>query len=144
MGKAPTPKHTIDRIDNNGNYCKENCRWVSNKIQCNNKRNNKLVTYDGKTQTLSQWAEELGWDKQVLRRRLLSGKWSLDEAFTTPPSKSNKKNINTNPRTIYIEYNNETHSITEWAKIFNINRKTLSSRINDGWHIDEKLFQAPK
>lgn len=50
---------TLDRIDTNGNYCPENCRWVNMKVQQNNKRNNVYITYLGKTQTMKQWSEEL-------------------------------------------------------------------------------------
>jgi len=51
---------TIDRIDNNGNYCPENCRWVSFKEQANNRRNNICKEYKGKYKTLSEWASFLG------------------------------------------------------------------------------------
>lgn len=50
---------TIDRINVNGNYDSTNCRWVTPKQQANNKKNNVMLTYDGKTQTMSQWSEEL-------------------------------------------------------------------------------------
>lgn len=45
MGRKPTPQHSIDRIDNNGDYCKENCRWVTQIEQCNNQRNNVIVKH---------------------------------------------------------------------------------------------------
>lgn len=48
---------TIDRINNNGNYCPENCRWVNNKTQARNTRNNHNITINGKTKTLSEWVE---------------------------------------------------------------------------------------
>lgn len=49
---------TIDRIDVNGNYCPENCRWVDMKVQANNKRNSRYITYKGQTKTLSEWMKE--------------------------------------------------------------------------------------
>jgi len=61
---------SLDRIDSNGNYCKENCRWVTMKQQLNNQRRNRLVTKDGVTKTLSQWAESLGIRQDTLSRRL--------------------------------------------------------------------------
>ena len=52
-------KYEIDRIDTYGNYCPENCRWITSKEQMNNQTTNKRITYNGKTQTLAQWCEEL-------------------------------------------------------------------------------------
>lgn len=75
---------TIDRIDVNGNYCPENCRWVSRKVQGNNKRNNHNITYKGKTQTLSQWCEELDLSYGTIWCRLYTLGWTIEKAFETP------------------------------------------------------------
>ena len=81
---GPRPKgYEIDRIDNDGDYCKENCRWASRTEQNRNTRRNRLVTYKGKTQCLSVWEEELGMNRGTLQQRLDSGK-SVEEAITTP------------------------------------------------------------
>lgn len=75
---------TIDRIDNNGNYEPNNCRWVDMATQCRNKSSNHFLTYNGKTQTLKDWAGEIGIYRQTLERRLKRG-WSVEKALTTPP-----------------------------------------------------------
>lgn len=73
---------TIDRIDNDKGYSPDNCRWVNASEQNLNKRNNHSVTYQGKTQTITQWAEELGIAPNILIQRFWRG-WSAEKAFTT-------------------------------------------------------------
>ena len=75
---------TIDRINNDGNYCPTNCRWVTIAEQNNNQRTNRLITYNGKTQNLKQWSEELHINYGTLLSRLDESKWSIEKAFTTP------------------------------------------------------------
>ena len=73
---------TLDRIDTDKDYCPENCRWTTYKEQANNKRNNRFVEYDGRRQTIAQWAEEIGMDYNALLYRLT--RFSIEKAFTMP------------------------------------------------------------
>lgn len=75
---------SIDRIDVNGNYCPENCRWVSRKVQNNNSRHNHYIEYNGEKHTIAEWAEILGIKYKVLLARIVVYHWTIDRAFTQP------------------------------------------------------------
>lgn len=72
---------TIDRIDVNGNYEPSNCRWVTREVQAKNKRTNLYLTFDGRTQTVGDWAKEIGISSPAIRYRLKAG-WSVEDALT--------------------------------------------------------------
>lgn len=74
---------SIDRIDVNGGYCPENCRWADAVTQANNTRSNRMLTLNGKTQTLAEWCRELNLDYRVMEHRAWRG-WSDEEVLTTP------------------------------------------------------------
>ena len=82
MGERPSPKHSLDRINNTGHYEPSNCRWATLKEQARNKRNSHLVTHDGKTLCISEWAEITGLSPSVIFHRLK--KWTAEKSLTTP------------------------------------------------------------
>ena len=88
---APRGVCTLERKDNNGNYSPENCKWATNREQQNNKRNNRLLTYNGETKTAAQWAEEIGINLNTIHSRMWLG-WS-DERILTEPLHEEKRRV---------------------------------------------------
>lgn len=75
---------TIDRIDNDKNYCPSNCIWSDQKYQQNHKRNNRYITYNNQKHTLSEWAQITGLSTSVIDSRLNKLEWSEQKTLTTP------------------------------------------------------------
>lgn len=90
MGEPPRRSMQIERIDTNGQYSKENCRWATIIEQANNKRNNRFLIHDGITLSLTQWARRLRMHEETLRSRLRRG-LSVEDALTTPVNRRGRR-----------------------------------------------------
>jgi len=80
MGQRPTGK-TLDRIDTDGNYCLENCRWATAKEQANNTSAARQLEYKGETDTLANWAAKLQINPRTIKARLRKG-WTVEKALS--------------------------------------------------------------
>lgn len=144
MGTRPAG-HTIDRKDNEGNYscghCDEclknhwtaNCRWVTQKEQCRNKRNNIRLTFQGRTQTAAEWSEETGIQARLICQRVQKLGWTDEKALTTPPEKHERRLEK------HYTFQGRSQTAAAWAREYGINENTLRMRIVDGWPFEEAL-----
>ena len=89
MGKKPLSALTLERRNNDGDYCPENCYWANQKVQARNKTTSRIIKYNGESRILEEWGEITGFGKKVIWQRLNLG-WSVEDALTKPIRGFNK------------------------------------------------------
>jgi hypothetical protein len=90
LGERPGEDYSLDRIDVNGDYQPDNCRWVKMSVQANNRRDNHHLVHDGQSLTIQQWANKIGIKSNTLLYRIKRG-WSIDRALTTATEVNSEK-----------------------------------------------------
>ena len=127
MGEPKFSNATLERCDNNGNYTPENCCWATSKQQARNKRNNLVLTLNGRSQCATAWADELGMRSDMIHNRKQYG-WSDERALTDP-----KHQFAT------LEFQGEWKTILQWAVKFKMQNSTLYRRLLKGWSLSKAL-----
>ena len=120
VGEAPT-NMTLDRIDNDKGYEPGNVRWDKRKEQVNNRYTNVVIEWGGKTMTLKQWADHLGWKYGLIASRWKAGKRGAD-LFAEPKWERNR----------VVTYNGETKTLRKWAEDTGVPYETLHWRDKHG------------
>jgi hypothetical protein len=119
---------SLDRIDVNKNYSKDNCRWVDNLVQSNNTTRNRLVTYEGQTLTLAELCREYDLDYDLVKNRLRNG-LPIEEAVKPPKQKEK------------LTYDERTMTVAEWAEEKGMTYFQLKKRLMRGWTVEKALNQ---
>ena len=134
---SPRPPGTqLDRIDVNGNYEKNNYRWVTAKQNSNNRRNNIKISYQGETKTLSEWADFYKLNYNTLFIRIVKNNWEIEKAFNTPNERS---------KAILINCFGKEKTIQEWANEIGVKFNVLYNRIFIlNWNIEKALTKKGK
>jgi hypothetical protein len=128
MGAKPEKGYTLERVDNNGPYSKDNCIWATYTEQGRNKRNNVILTYNGVSQCISAWAEMLHIPSGLIQRRIQTG-WSVERTLITPAIDNARM----------LTHDGLTMSARAWARTIGMKPSALCNRLDLGWSVHDAI-----
>jgi hypothetical protein len=150
MGTRPDGL-TIDRYPNKeGDYEASNCRWATQPEQVDNRSNTKLITHNGETLSLKEWAKKIGMSREALYARLYVNKWTVEEALTAPANQKRKTRTEgevltrTSKVVQTLTAFGRTQTIGEWAKETGLPPTTINMRMRCGTWTPEDIVTVPK
>ena len=132
MGPKPSPKHTLERKNNDLGYSPENCTWDTTTAQLNNQRRTRKITFNGRTMGLNAWAKEIGMRWSSLDKRLKT--MPLARALN-PDRVSNHERKNVRMLTA----NGQTKPLTVWARELGVSHTSLIERLDRGWTVERAV-----
>ncbi len=131
VGLRPSPKHSVERSDNDRGYEPGNVEWATMLVQQNNRSNNRRWTHDGESRTLSEWSRLTGIPIGTLANRCYAKGMSLSEAISAPTRKTRRYRFRGRERTL-----------SEWSVVVEIPLATLKWRTRKGWPIARVLTEV--
>lgn len=138
MGPKPTPEHSLERENNNGNYEPSNCYWATRSEQSRNRRSNIQITIDGKTQCLQDWCNEYGINRKTVLSRIESQRWDIERAIKEPPNTT----IRHNSKMLCL--NGVTKSLPQWSRLTGMSQNVIKARLFRGWSVEKSLTEPVK
>jgi len=124
-------ENSLDRIDTDGDYCPENCRWIPMSEQQGNRRETIHLLFKGDNHTIKEWAKITGLDAQTIYLRIVRWHWSVEQALTEPARK-------TNPAREYCLHDGTVVPLTQIAELSGVQIDTAWYRLNRlGWSVEE-------
>jgi hypothetical protein len=129
MGKRPEGM-SLDRVDNNGDYDKENCRWATAKMQCRNTRRNRIVNVGGQQMSLQEASEIFGVKRETIAKRLNSG---LTDAASVKAGKRQKRLPVVRKGSTLYTWQDRVGTLAYWCRELGIPYGRTKARIRKGW-----------
>lgn len=129
---------TLERVDVNGNYEPDNCKWITGKEQYYNKTTNRYIEHNGEKKTVAQWAKEIGISRQGLRYRLEAG-WTINQMLSEK-NQGQDRSGSVNAVEEQLNINGCQKTIKEWARENGISNQDILRRIKLGWMGEDLLL----